>query len=111
MNITPESESTIRVEFEPDEMRYLIRLSRAVGIPLSLFGGLSKESPFVIIRIEQLCSFAEDTMDVESIVSKFGIEKKLDKLESLPATARTILRKGVVRFISEKLPSGFFAKK
>ena len=103
--------STIKVEFGPTEMKYLGRVSKAVGIPLSNFGGLTKESPFVLIRVEQLCSFAEDTMDVESMVSRFGIEKKLDKLESMPSAARGIIRNGAIRFISEKLPRGFFAKK
>lgn len=112
MNITFQKDSsTIKVEFGPTEMKYLSRVSRAVGIPLSNFGGLTKESPYILIRIEQLCSFAEDTMDVESIVSKFGIEKKLSKLESMPGAARGIIRGGVIKFISEKLPKGFFAKK
>ena len=50
-------------------------------------------------------------MDVESMVSKFGIEKKLSKLEAMPGAARGIIRNGAVKFISEKLPKGFFAKK
>ena len=112
MNITFIREnSTIKVEFGPTEMTYLSRVSKAVGIPLSNFGGLTKESPFILIRIEQLCSFAEDTCDVESLVSKFGIEKKLSKLEAMPNSVRGIVRGGVIRFISEKLPKGFFAKK
>ena len=103
--------SAIKVDFGPTEMNYLGRVSRAVGIPLSNFGGLTKESPYLLIRVEQLCSFAEDTCDVESMVSKFGIEKKLSKLESMPQAARGIIRNGAVKFISEKLPKGFFMKK
>ena len=112
MNITFLHEnSAIKVEFAPTEMKYLSRVSRAVGIPLSNFGGLSNDSPYILIRVEQLCSFAEDTMDIESMVSTFGVEKKLSKLESMPECTRGIIRKGVIKFISEKIPKGFFMKK
>lgn len=112
MNVTfLQENSAIRVEFEPDEVKYLARVSRAVAIPLETFGGLTKDSPYVDIRIEQLCSFAETNMDVEAIVDKFGVEKRLSKLESLPEWVRKGIRSHVVRFISDRIPKGFFMKK
>ena len=106
-----QKEGQIKLSFDSAEMTYLSRLSKVLGIPLTHFGGLSNESPFILIRVVALCDYAEHEFSVESIVSKFGISKKISFLEALSPESRAKVCLKVATYLRDKLPPGFFVKK
>ena len=105
--------AVLKVTFTPTEMTLLGRLAAAIDFPLPNIGGLSKRSPYVLIRIEQLLSFAEqhnDDIDLVSAIFKYGIDKKISLLEKVPAKTREGYRERAKAAV-KSLPQGFFMKK
>lgn len=105
--------AVLKVAFTPTEMTLLSRLAAAIDFPLVNIGGLSKKSPYVLVRIEQLLSFADqhtEDIDLVSIIFKYGIDKKISLIEKTPAKMREGYRAKAVAAV-KSLPQGFFMKK
>lgn len=108
MKFVQTSAKEISIEFNSAELEEISRVLTAIGIPMNVFGGLSKESPNCKVRLEKGLQALSEINTLGMISSSLGTS--ISKLESAPLFVRKQVQERVADAL-RRLPSGLFISK